>query len=177
VHRDIKSPNVLVSSSDPRRVCLKIADFGTATLCPTFLKEQVVFNPIWCAPEVLNQQYYNEKIDVFSFGIILWELYTLKRPYEALDRVAAIQDFLLGGNRLSIPAPTNLVEKTWSELIPFLWHDKDYLRPDLHRILPYFLDRLALLNPFSGTIRASIDTLYEDREKLLVSAGDSKHHF
>ena len=38
--------------------------------------------PYWTAPEVFNDDVYNEKVDVYSFAICLWEVWTRKTPWE-----------------------------------------------------------------------------------------------
>ena len=62
----------------------KLADFGW-----TRVKAKVMTSKIgtyqWMAPEVINGYKYTEKADVFSFGIILWELATRKPPYYGID--------------------------------------------------------------------------------------------
>ncbi|EKX47066.1 hypothetical protein GUITHDRAFT_106982 [Guillardia theta CCMP2712] len=78
LHRDLKSPNLLVQSD----FSIKIADFGlsrfrveyTMTFCGS---------PKWTAPEVLNGQNYDTAADIWSYGVVLWELLTRKVPYSA----------------------------------------------------------------------------------------------
>jgi serine/threonine-protein kinase CTR1 len=62
-----------------------------------------VGTPQWMAPELLREDRYTEKADVFSFGVILWELVTLQKPYEALSPLRVI--FVVGQSnaRLKIP--------------------------------------------------------------------------
>jgi len=78
LHRDLKSPNLLVQSD----FSIKIADFGlsrfrveyTMTFCGS---------PKWTAPEVLNGQNYDTAADIWSYGVVLWELLSRKVPYSA----------------------------------------------------------------------------------------------
>ena len=80
LHRDLKSLNVLLDHA----LNCKLADFGW-----TRVKAKVMTSKIgtyqWMAPEVINGYKYTEKADVFSFGIILWELATRKPPYYGID--------------------------------------------------------------------------------------------
>ena len=76
LHRDLKSLNILLDHA-----CnAKLADFGW-----TRIKGKVMTSKIgtyqWMAPEVIAGFKYTEKADVFSFGVILWELATRKPPY------------------------------------------------------------------------------------------------
>eukprot|EP00891_Asterochloris_glomerata_P009732 jgi/Astpho2/9732/e_gw1.00149.41.1_t len=79
VHRDLKSPNLLVDKD----LTVKVCDFGMSRVRRTTLlsSKTQAGTPEWTAPEVLRSQSYNEKSDVYSFGVILWELMTNKEPW------------------------------------------------------------------------------------------------
>ncbi|XP_065175202.1 dual specificity testis-specific protein kinase 2-like [Sycon ciliatum] len=76
-HRDLTSKNVLLRVEGEQMEAV-VADFGLAAKipCVTGAVLSVVGTPYWMAPEVLNGEPYNEKADVFSFGIILCEILT-----------------------------------------------------------------------------------------------------
>ena len=77
VHRDIKSPNILIMNG-----LAKIADVGIAnTMAATDMTAQRGFTIAWAAPEVILRKRANEKIDIWSFGIILWEVVTGNMPH------------------------------------------------------------------------------------------------
>uniref|UniRef100_A0A8R7U0Q3 Protein kinase domain-containing protein n=1 Tax=Triticum urartu TaxID=4572 RepID=A0A8R7U0Q3_TRIUA len=80
VHRDLKSPNLLVD----KNWNVKVADFGLSRLkLETFLTTKTgKGTPQWMAPEVLRSEPSNEKSDVFSYGVVLWELVTQKIPWD-----------------------------------------------------------------------------------------------
>ena len=76
VHRDIKSPNILLTGN-----VAKIADVGIArTKLDSDMTAQRGFTIAWAAPEVVYRRRATEKIDIWSFGIILWEVVTGKPP-------------------------------------------------------------------------------------------------
>ncbi|KAM3866140.1 dual specificity testis-specific protein kinase 2 [Diretmus argenteus] len=87
-HRDLTSKNCLIKC-DENGYAAVVGDFGLAEKIPTHDGEgeklSVVGSPFWMAPEVLRDESYNEKADVFSYGIILCEV---------IARIQADPDFL-----------------------------------------------------------------------------------
>jgi serine/threonine protein kinase len=84
-----------------------VADLGLATVLPKLVKNAVVENPTWSAPEVLARDPYSQSADVYSFGIIMWEILTSKFPFEELwsqtQFTTAICRLILEGRRPPIP--------------------------------------------------------------------------
>lgn len=77
-HRDLTSRNVLICNLEEHERRAVIGDFGLATKIPnpsdaTF-RLSVVGSPYWMAPECLRGERYSEKVDVFSYGIVLCEI-------------------------------------------------------------------------------------------------------
>ncbi|CAD8043014.1 unnamed protein product [Paramecium primaurelia] len=88
MHRDIKLENILLKDKS-ENFDLKIADFGLASYTESELIIKRCGTPGYVAPEILNDQKYNEKVDVFSAGIILYILLTGQAPFygNSLDDV------------------------------------------------------------------------------------------
>jgi len=105
IHRDLKPQNVLVNRNN---VC-KLCDFGLAKVRNETLTIGVIGTWQYMAPEIMTEsEDYNEKCDVYSFGIIMHELFTLSKPYMSSDS-EHINQFTLGmkiinGSRPSIPS-------------------------------------------------------------------------
>jgi serine/threonine-protein kinase CTR1 len=79
IHRDLKSPNILLGTN-VREV--KITDFGLSRLrVSSFVNTGPGGTPEWMAPELLRQDPFDEQSDVFSFGVILWELIMCEKPW------------------------------------------------------------------------------------------------
>ncbi len=77
IHRDIKLENILINKIEEGEIKVKIADFGLASLMP---KEGLLFDrsgtPNYMAPEILRDEGYNEKCDIFSLGSVFFNLLT-----------------------------------------------------------------------------------------------------
>ena len=82
-HRDIKPENILLVSEDTKVFDIKIADLGFAC---SFDKETgldlVLGTPLYMAPELVLHQKYSEKVDVWSLGIITYQLLSGKTPFD-----------------------------------------------------------------------------------------------
>lgn len=79
IHRDIKSSNVMVSTKGE----VKLGDFGFAAqvVQECIRKGAITYNPSWMAPELITGQNYNDKVDIWAFGILLIELAEGQPPY------------------------------------------------------------------------------------------------
>jgi len=93
LHRDIKSLNILVSKN---RIC-KLADFGSAKLISLEQLEYYtadVGTPLWMAPEVRYGKAYSLSADIFSLGVVLYEIFENKLPdYDKEQMVIVIHSF------------------------------------------------------------------------------------
>lgn len=78
-----KSPNVFLTVTDGVLIA-KVADLGLATVLPKLIKNAVVENPTWSAPEVIAREPYSQSADVYSFAIVMWEVWTSEFPFEDL---------------------------------------------------------------------------------------------
>ncbi|CAG2166060.1 unnamed protein product [Oppiella nova] len=115
VHRNLKSPNLLLFNGNTE---LKICNFGTACEVSQYM-ENCIGTARWMAPEVFRGTTYNEKCDVYSWGIILWEVLARRLPYDRLERMETIlwavhrnkRPFLLQG---CPPVIENLMTICWS---------------------------------------------------------------
>jgi serine/threonine protein kinase/GTPase SAR1 family protein len=139
IHRDLKSPNILMSSRGPKGEKLKvpipkIADFGLSRglQWTTSMSDKAVDNPVWLAPEVMKRKPYNEKADVYSFGVILYEIVTQLRFMEDIKFDYQKEDAIKNGKRPAITAETNPI---LSSLIQFCWAQEPNQRPSFDQIV------------------------------------------
>ncbi|EGC33072.1 roco8, ROCO family protein [Dictyostelium purpureum] len=136
VHRDLKSPNILLATdpNDPSNIIAKLSDFGLSRTVVQSFVSKVVDNPTWLAPEVLKGFEYNEKGDIYSYGMILWELYHMELPFEEFDFkfMSTLEDNILSGLRPSINQNCN---RMYASLITKCWSSDPNLRPSFNSIL------------------------------------------
>ncbi|KAK8943309.1 Serine/threonine-protein kinase EDR1 [Platanthera guangdongensis] len=130
VHRDLKSANCLVNKH-----AVKICDFGLSRLMkdvPT-KDNSSAGTPEWMAPELILNKSVSEKCDIFSLGVIIWELCTLSRPWEGVPPVQVVYAVANEGMRLEIP------EGPLGKLIADCWAEPNE-RPGCQEILTRLLD-------------------------------------
>lgn len=106
IHRDLKSMNVLITQAWQA----KVADFGlTIVRRKSDLYEDegghfgIQGTPQWMAPEVMEGNRYNGKVDVYSFGIVLTEIITRKMPFADRYKKFDFVDAVLEGETPTIP--------------------------------------------------------------------------
>ncbi|CAH1453678.1 unnamed protein product [Lactuca virosa] len=130
VHRDLKSSNLLVD----KNWSVKVGDFGLSKLKhATFLTARSGRGtPQWMAPEVLRNEPSNEKSDVFSFGIILWELVTQCIPWSNMNPLQVVGVVGFMDRRLDLPE--NL-DPSLSSIIQDCWQSNPELRPSFEDIM------------------------------------------
>lgn len=130
VHRDLKSPNLLVD----KNWNVKVADFGLSRLKHnTFLSSKsTAGTPEWMAPEVLRNENSNEKCDVYSFGVILWELATLRLPWSGMNPMQVVGAVGFQNRRLDIPKD---VDPLVGRIIWQCWQTDPNLRPSFEQLM------------------------------------------
>ncbi|XP_031141474.1 mitogen-activated protein kinase kinase kinase 7 isoform X1 [Sander lucioperca] len=117
IHRDLKPPNLLLVAGG---TVLKICDFGTACDIQTHMTNNKG-SAAWMAPEVFEGSNYSEKCDVFSWGIILWEVITRRKPFDEIGGPAfRIMWAVHNGTRppliKNLPKPIeSLMTRCWSK--------------------------------------------------------------
>ncbi|CAG9467718.1 unnamed protein product [Pedinophyceae sp. YPF-701] len=150
VHRDLKPHNVLLFEG----ARAKVADFGVSRLKDrTYLSTQHVHvgTVQYMAPEIFTDEPIDEKCDVFSFGILLWEALTGLKPYGVLEGIQVIYRMSTGWRHQvpdSCPAPIR-------RLIEACWAQDPAARPrfcEILRVLEAELRSLGIVRPPDGPV-------------------------
>ncbi|KAJ8499326.1 hypothetical protein OPV22_009878 [Ensete ventricosum] len=107
IHRDLKPQNLLLSTYDENAI-LKIADFGFArSLSPSTLADTRCGTPLYMVPEVMKLKKYDGKADLWSVGVIFYQLVTGKTPFTANNQIELLQN-IVNAKQLCFPSHHNL---------------------------------------------------------------------
>ena len=128
IHRDLKSPNVLLTES----FTLKITDFGASrTNSHESVQMSYMGTFAWMAPEVIRNKKCNEKVDVWSYGVLLWELLTCQVPYDQCEWMCVLVG--VGNNNLRLPIP-DACSSAFRSLIQRCWNTRPRGRPSFAQL-------------------------------------------
>jgi len=131
IHRDLKSPNVLMAAiSVNAPVVAKVADFGLSGAMQTVSIKSVA-NPIWLAPEIMIGGEFTEAADVYSYGVILWEILHRKQPWEDIRFINEIEQKVKKGER---PPILGECPPAYAELVSLCWTQDPTKRPPFKEI-------------------------------------------
>ncbi|KAM4607742.1 fibroblast growth factor receptor 2 isoform 4-T5 [Polymixia lowei] len=142
IHRDLAARNVLVTESN----FMKIADFGLARDVHNIDYYKKTTNgrlPVkWMAPEALFDRVYTHQSDVWSFGVLMWEIFTLGgSPYPGIP-VEELFKLLKEGHRMDKPG--NCTNELYM-MMKDCWHAISSHRPTFKQLVED-LDRILTLN-------------------------------
>jgi hypothetical protein len=140
VYRDIKQENIGFDI----RGDVKVFDFGLSrATSPSIKARDTTTGAIeygynltprtgsipYMAPEVMAGRPYDGQCDVFSFAILLWEIFNLRPAFRYLDRHEYIERVVRNGERLSFPIRSGIVPASIKDLIKDAWNGKPTQRP------------------------------------------------
>ncbi|XP_065220153.1 fibroblast growth factor receptor 2-like [Planococcus citri] len=163
IHRDLAARNVLVMVD----LTMKIADFGLARNIRNkdyYKKTSAGRLPIkWMAPEAILHHHYTTKSDVWSFGILFWEIVTLgSEPYPAMKNMAELLQALSKNYRMEKPPNTS------SKVYNFIWDCWKY-EPE-HR--PDFSTVVEILEALLTNTESKLNDQSEDTKNTYPSESD-----
>ncbi|KAK5857968.1 hypothetical protein PBY51_011174 [Eleginops maclovinus] len=136
IHRDLKSSNILilerVEMEDLSNKTLKITDFGLAREWHRTTKMSAAGTYAWMAPEVIRSSTFSKGSDVWSYGVLLWELLTGEVPFRGIDGLAVAYGVAM--NKLALPIPMTCPEP-FARLMEECWSSDPHCRPHFSIIL------------------------------------------
>ncbi|XP_075491544.1 serine/threonine/tyrosine-protein kinase HT1 [Primulina tabacum] len=158
IHRDLKPDNLLLTENQKS---VKLADFGLAreeSLTEMMTAETGTYR--WMAPELYStvtlrqgeKKHYNNKVDVYSFGIVLWELLTNRMPFEGMSNLQAAYAAAFKQARPTLPEDT---PPDLAFIIHSCWVEDPNVRPSFSQIIRMINEFLFTLEPSSPSLPES----------------------
>eukprot|EP00758_Cryptobia_borreli_P007878 Tbor_TRINITY_DN5337_c2_g2::TRINITY_DN5337_c2_g2_i1::g.4211::m.4211/K08857/NEK1_4_5; NIMA (never in mitosis gene a)-related kinase 1/4/5 len=150
LHRDIKGANVLLMTSG----LIKLGDFGFSQQYEHTVSGEVATTfcgtPYYLAPELWRRQKYSKKADVWSMGILLYEMMALRRPFVG-HGMKALMESVLGGK--IPPIPSNFSPEL-QEVVMAILVDDPNKRPSIAEIF-HMPQMVKLLRDFEKSVNNS----------------------
>ncbi|GJR53063.1 serine/threonine-protein kinase STE20-like protein [Tanacetum coccineum] len=134
VHFDLRCDNLLVNMTSSSRPVCKVSDFRQSKIKRNTLISGGGRGTLpWMAPELMDggSNKVSEKVDVYSFGIVLWEILTCEEPYADMHYGAIIGGIVNNTLRPTIPSDC---DPEWRRLMELCWATDPAVRPSFTEI-------------------------------------------
>ena len=146
IHRDLKTLNIMLSKD---LQCAKVADLGVSRQ----VSEQTLFlktfygTPLYASPELCRNKPYTEKTDLWSLGVILYEMAALTQPFNS-DSLLGLSEAIKNGRYTPLP---DHYSRSLCDLVAALLQTDPERRPSISTVLSYFKpagkEDLSVLRP------------------------------
>ncbi|RQM21877.1 hypothetical protein B5M09_001198 [Aphanomyces astaci] len=195
IHRDMKPQNILVGPKQQIKLC----DFGFARAisADTNVLTSIKGTPLYMAPELVKEQPYNHTVDLWSLGVILYEL-AVGRPPFYTDKIVSLIQLIVNEN-VKYPETmsdefksflSGLLQKdpakrmTWPEILqhPFAretavqMQNREALERQVRRLPTFYEENLRLLANKNDALQRSVEWKLVDPETSLVLRTNQKSH-
>ncbi len=159
----------------------KIADFGMVKYksSSSMMTKTAVGTYAWMAPEVMNEEPYNEKVDIYGFGMVLWEMVTNEIPFSEMNHMALLRAVALQKKHPPLPPASVDHPQQLLSLIERCWHSDPTSWMSLDEILDTLLQIEKSTQPNNNAVTlVPVDPQSPEFERLIVSFKSSmqQHH-
>uniref|UniRef100_A0AAR2K0W4 Mitogen-activated protein kinase kinase kinase 7 n=1 Tax=Pygocentrus nattereri TaxID=42514 RepID=A0AAR2K0W4_PYGNA len=169
IHRDLKPPNLLLVAGG---TVLKICDFGTACDIQTHMTNNKG-SAAWMAPEVFEGSNYSEKCDVFSWGIILWEVITRRKPFDEIGGPAF--RIMWAVHRGTRPPLIKNLPKPIESLMTRCWSKDPSQRPSMEEIVKIMTHLMKYFPGSEEPLQYPYQYSDEGQSNSATSTGTHRH--
>jgi len=155
IHRDLKGQNIFLTKTD----LVKLGDFGIARVLSTTREnaKTMVGTPYYLSPEIINGKAYSFKSDIWSLGVVLYEMCALKPPFDAQSLTFLAMKIVKGQYS---PVPMSF-SRELKNLVSTLLQVDPLKRPSVNEVLKFpiiqnriqnFLSKSVKIQEFSHTV-------------------------
>lgn len=174
IHRDIKPANFLIDDDFE----IRVTDFGVSRAMTDISTGEYTYSgtEVWMAPEVFDK-YYDSKVDVYSYGLLLWSMLTGKTPYDRFNNMMDfVTEVISNARREKIPEFSPPVFPDLSQLIIRCWDADPRKRPDFTTICENLSQMKYTLthSPFTYLYHGVEEREYSQILALMMSFMDEK---
>lgn len=175
LHRDLKSKNIFLTKNG----LIKLGDFGIAKClsCTLDNARTVVGTPYYVSPEIVRNEPYSFKSDIWSLGVILYEMAALRMPFDGKN----LPDLTMKIIKAEYDPIPSMYSKDLSILIADMLSPLAFKRPSIDDILKHKILKKRI-HAFLNEVEMSVDVINEvlskdKRERKVKISADSNSEF